>query len=64
VLQTVCRTTSNEQLARNVECVRLLRSAGADVEVRLNDQAVDPISSEVRFLDHWVMGNLNRTAMV
>lgn len=64
VLQTVSRTTTNDQLARNVESVRLLRSAGASVQIELTDRTVDPGSSEVRFVDHWIMDQLNKAALV
>lgn len=64
VLQTVSRQSPDYQLAANVECVRLLRSAGANVQIELTDQPVDPTSSEVRLVDHWIMDNLNKAALV
>lgn len=64
LLQTVSRTTTNEQLARNVETVQMLRSAGANVRIELTDRSIDPGSAEVRFLDHWIMDQMNRTALV
>lgn len=64
ILQTVARDTQSERLALNVEAVRLLRSAGADVQIQLTDRSIDPVSSEVRFLDHWIMDQLNRAALV
>lgn len=64
LLQTVSRSTTNEQLARNVEAVRLLRAAGATVQVEITERTIDPVSSEVRFLDHWIMDQLNKAALV
>ncbi len=64
ILQTLSREISNEALARNVESVRLLRAAGANVEVELTDRAIDPCSNEVRFIDHWIMSQLSRPALV
>lgn len=64
LLQTISRRTSNEQLARNVESVRLLRSAGASVQIELTDQVTDPTSPDVRFLDQWIMDQMRRAALV
>ena len=64
VLQTQSRDASNEQLARNIESVRLIRSAGARMRIELTDSCIDPTSNEIRFLDHWIMEQLNRTALV
>ncbi len=64
ILQTLSRATTDEKLARNVECVRLLRSAGANVQIELTERTTDPGSAEVRFLDHWIMEQLNKTALV
>lgn len=64
ILQTMSRTTPNEQLAGNVEAVRLLRSAGARVQIEITERTTDPVSSEVRFLDHWIMDQLNKAALV
>ena len=64
MLVSVSRTCPADTLARNVEAVRLLRSAGANVDVELTDQPVDPTSSEVRMLDHWMMNCINREALV
>lgn len=62
MLQTLSRDISNEQLARHVEAVRLLRAAGANVQVELKDRAIDPCSGEVRFIDHWIMSQLSKPA--
>ena len=51
-------------LGRSVEAVRILRSAGANVDVELTEQPIDPSSSEVRVLDHWIMNCINREALV
>lgn len=59
VLQTVSRSGSNEQLARNVESVRLLRTAGVDVDVRVTEEPLDPCCNDARFLDNWLISHLN-----
>lgn len=64
ILQTVSRQMPDTQLAANVESVRLLRSAGANVRIELTDGPTDPTGSEVRFIDHWIMESLNKTALV
>ena len=64
VKMTVARTCPQDNLARNVETVRLLRSAGANVDVELTSLPVDPTSHEVRMVDHWIMGCINREALV
>ncbi|MCA9036111.1 MAG: hypothetical protein KDA91_13335 [Planctomycetaceae bacterium] len=64
ILQTQSRAANPEQLARNLEAVRLLRSAGARVKVELTDTAIDPTGDNMRFLDHWIMNQLNGTALV
>lgn len=64
MLVSVSRSCPHEQLARNVESVRMLRSAGASVDVELTALPVDPCSREVRMLDHWMMGCINREALV
>ena len=64
VLQTQSKQASNEQLARNIETVRLMRAAGTRMQLELTDGNIDPTSKDVRFLDHWIMEQLNRTALV
>lgn len=64
VLVNVSRSCPSDMLARNVETVRILRSAGSVVDVELSDHPVDPASSEVRVLDHWMMNCINREALV
>jgi len=59
VLHTVSRTNSNETLARNLDSVRLLRSAGVEVDVRVTEDPLDPCSNNARFIDSWVMNRLN-----
>lgn len=55
ILWTVSRTTSSEQLAHNVEAVQLARLAGAEPELRVTETAIDPESSDIRFVDHWLL---------
>lgn len=64
LLHCVSRSTSDDNLARNVEIVRLLRSAGAQLTVELFDQDPDVTSGDVRFVDHWLISQLNRPALV
>ncbi len=59
VLQTVSRSSSNEKLAKNVESVRLLRTAGVEVDVRITEEPLDPCCNDARFLDGWLMSSLN-----
>ncbi|MCH2200664.1 MAG: hypothetical protein MK102_01730 [Fuerstiella sp.] len=58
LLWTVSETASNEQLAHNVEVVQLARLAGAEPEVRVTDTALDPESSDIRFVDHWLLSKM------
>jgi phospholipase/carboxylesterase len=55
ILWTVSRTASSEQLAHNVEAVQLARLAGAEPELRVTETAIDPESSDIRFVDHWLL---------
>ncbi|MCA9059727.1 MAG: hypothetical protein KDA85_14570 [Planctomycetaceae bacterium] len=64
ILTTASRNSNNEQLAAHLERIRLLRGAGTRLEVTLRDEVVDPVSSEVRFVDHWIMQQMQRTALV
>jgi phospholipase/carboxylesterase len=64
MLVTVARSTPHDRLARNVETVRILRSAGASVDVELTTLPLDPVSSEARVIDHWIMTSINREALV
>ena len=64
VLMSVSRNCPADMLARNVEIVRTLRSAGGKIDVELTEHPVDPTSSEVRMLDHWMMNCINREALV
>lgn len=59
VLHMVSRTSSNETLARNLDSVRLLRSAGVEIEVRVTEEPLDPCSNDARFIDSWLMSKLN-----
>jgi phospholipase/carboxylesterase len=58
VLQTVSRTSSNETLAMNVDAVRLLRTAGVEVDVRITEEPLDPCSNDARFIDSWLLSKL------
>lgn len=58
LLWTVSRTASSEHLAHNVEAVQLIRLAGAEPDVRVTDSVLDPESSDVRFVDHWLLSKL------
>ena len=59
VLQTVSRTATNEALAHNLDSVRLLRSAGVEVDVRVTEEPLDPCSNDARFIDSWLLSKLN-----
>lgn len=59
ILHTTARTASNEMLARNLDSVRLLRSTGVDVDVRITEEPLDPCSNDARFIDSWIMSRLN-----
>ncbi|MEZ6123149.1 MAG: hypothetical protein R3C49_08255 [Planctomycetaceae bacterium] len=59
ILQTVSRSQSNETLARNLDAVRLLRSTGVEVDVRVTEEPLDPCSNHVRFIDSWILSRLN-----
>lgn len=59
VLQTVSRTASNETLARNLNSVRLLRSAGVEMEVRVTEEPLDACCNDARFIDSWLMSKLH-----
>ncbi|MEZ6060486.1 MAG: hypothetical protein R3C19_09005 [Planctomycetaceae bacterium] len=64
VLQTVSRNASNETLARNVEAVRLLRSAGVKLDVRMSESPLNPYGPDVRFIDHWLLSRISQAAFV
>lgn len=64
LMLSVSRSCSNSTMARTVDSVRLLRSSGACVDVEVTDLPVDPVSNEARMIDHWIMGCINREAMV
>jgi len=64
MMMTVAHSCPRDTLARSVETVRLLRSAGANVDVELTSLPVDPASQEARVADHWIMGCINREALV
>ena len=64
MMVSVARSCPHDQLGRSVEAVRVLRAAGAKIDVELTALPVDPVSSEVRVLDHWMMGCINREALV
>ena len=59
ILHAISRTASNEKLARNLDTVRLLRSAGVEMDVRVTAQPLDPCSNDARFIDTWVLSHLN-----
>lgn len=59
VLQTVAKTASNEVLAQNLAAVRVFRSAGVDIDVRVTEETTDPCSNDARFIDSWLMSRLN-----
>lgn len=59
VLQLVSRTASNETLARNVESVRLMRTAGVEVDVRVTEEPLDPCCNDARFIDNWLLSHLS-----
>lgn len=54
ILWTVSQTASDAELAHNVEAVQLARLAGVDPELRVPQTALDPESSDMRFVDHWL----------
>ncbi|MEQ9408065.1 MAG: hypothetical protein RIK87_10085 [Fuerstiella sp.] len=64
VLHTVSRSSSNETLSQNLDVVRLLRSAGAEIAVRMTDEPLDPCSNNARFIDSWLMSKLNCATFV
>jgi phospholipase/carboxylesterase len=64
LLWTVSRTASSEELAQNVEAVQLARLAGGEPEVRVTDTVMDPESSDVRFVDHWLLSKIDSQAFV
>ena len=64
MMMTVARSTPHEGLARSVETVRILRAAGASVDVELTTLPTDPVSSEARMIDHWIMASISREALV
>ncbi len=64
VLHTVSRTASNEMLAGNLDTVRLLRSAGVEVDVRVTEEPLDPCCNDARFIDNWLLSRLNCEAYV
>ena len=55
ILWTVSQTASSEELAHNVEAVQLARLAGAKPDLRVTETAIDPESSDIRFVDHWLL---------
>ncbi len=59
ILQTVSRSSSNEVLAKNLDSVRLLRSVGVDVDIRVTEEPLDPCCNDARFIDSWLMSRLN-----
>ena len=64
VLHTVSRTASNETLACNLDTVRLLRSTGVEVDVRVTEEPLDPCCNDARFIDNWLLSRLNCEAYV
>ena len=61
VLQTVSRQASNATLAHNVELVRLLKSCGADIDIRMTDGPLNVTGKDVRFIDHWLISSVTST---
>ena len=64
VLWTVSRNAASEVLARNVQAIQLMRTAGTCPDVRLTDHRIDPESTEIRFLDHWLLSQIDAEAFV
>lgn len=64
LMLSVSRTCSSACMGRTVESVRVLRSAGAVVDVDITDLPFDPTGREARMLDHWMMNCINREALV
>ena len=64
MMMSVARSCPQEQLARSVEAVRLLRATGAVVDVELTTLPADPSGPEARALDHWMMNCISREALV
>lgn len=58
ILHTVSRTASNETLAQNLDAVRLLRSSGVEVDVRVTEEPLDACSNDARFIDNWILSKL------
>lgn len=61
---SVNRSCPHDGLARSVETVRILRSAGASVHVEVTAMPTDPASAEARMIDHWIMASISREALV
>lgn len=59
VLQTVAKSASNDVLAQNLAAVRVFRSAGVDIDVRVTEEPTDACSNDARFIDSWLMSRLN-----
>ena len=59
MLWTVSRTASSEELAHNVEAVQLARLAGAEPDLRVTETAINPESSDMRFVDHWLLSKVS-----
>lgn len=59
ILHAISREASNEKLARNLDTVRLMRSAGVEMDVRVTAEPLDPCSNDARFIDTWVLSHLN-----
>ncbi len=64
MMMSISRSCPHDTMARSVETARLLRSAGAKLDVEVTELPVDPTSNEARMLDHWIMGCINREALV
>ncbi|MEY3176184.1 MAG: hypothetical protein RLZZ436_4098 [Planctomycetota bacterium] len=60
LLVSLSRTCALDALGRCVAAVRSLRTAGASVDVRMTELPVDPVSSEARSLDYWMMECIQR----
>jgi len=64
LLWSVSEAATNEELAGNVEAVQLARMSGAQPEMRVTDTAIDPESSDVRFIDHWLLSKVSSEAFI
>ncbi len=64
LLWTASHMSTSEELAHNVEAVQLARLAGAAPEVRVTENTIDPESSDIRFVDHWLLSKVSNETFV